>query len=83
MPCPEVKLADESSHVSEPDSVVDEVRESAVLREAFRSLDTVDIGPIYARRAAVMRSSPQFLRGAYRFAMRVAMKEITNGGRAQ
>ena len=53
--------------------------ERVQLREAFRSLDTVDIGPIHSRHTAVMRSPPQFLRGAYRSAMRVAMKEITNG----
>ena len=75
----EVELADESPFVSDPDPVVGEVRESAVFREAFRSLDTVDIGRICSRRATVMRSSPQFLRGAYRSAIRVAMKEISHG----
>ena len=40
----EVELVDESPLVSDPDPVVGEVRESAVFREAFRSLDTVDIG---------------------------------------
>ena len=34
------------------------------------------LGRIYSRRATVMRSSPQFLRG---LAIRVAMKEITHG----
>ena len=43
-----------------PDPAVGEV-ESAAFREAFRSLDTVHIGRIYSRRAAVMRSLPQFL----------------------
>ena len=79
MLCLKLKLADESPYVSDPHPVVGEVRESAAFREAFRSLGTVDIGRICSRRAAVMRSPPQFLRGAYRSAIRVAMKEIAYG----
>ena len=67
MLCLKLKLADESPYVSDPHPVVGEVRESAAFREAFRSLGTVDIGRICSRRAAVMRSPPQFFEGRLPF----------------
>ena len=67
------------SVMSEPEAPVEEVTISAAIREALRSLDTVDVGNIFRRRASVMRTPPKFLCGAFRSALRVALHEIVNG----
>ena len=60
---------------AEPDPVVEEASISPACRAALRWLDTVDLTAIFSRRAAVMRSVPQFLCGAFRAAMRLALQE--------
>ena len=44
-------------------------------RQVDSVLDAVDLHTIFAKRAAVMKAIPQFLRGSFRNAMRVAMDE--------
>ena len=77
-------LADGASTVSihsvveeeSPADVVHDIRgNSVVIREAFLSIDAVDLHTIFAKRAAVMKAIPRFLRGSFRNAMRVAMDE--------
>ena len=46
------------------------------VREAFRSLDMVDVGNILEQRAAVMKTVPTFLKGPFRNALKVALEEI-------
>ena len=58
---------------------VPEARMSRAISEGLVSLDTVDMGPLFSLRAVVMKSPPKFLRGAYRAAMRIALKEISAG----
>ena len=48
---------------------------SPEIRIAFEFLDTVDLTAIFSRRASVMNTVPNFLRGPFRNAMRVAMEE--------
>ena len=74
-----------SSHnVVEEESLADVVHDirgnsvainSVAIREAFLSFDAVDLHTIFAKRAAVMKAIPRFLRGSFRNAMRVAMDE--------
>ena len=77
-------LADGASTVSihsvveeeSPADVVHDIRVNSVaIREAFLSLDAVDLHTIFTMRAAVMKAIPRFLRGSFRNAMRVAMDE--------
>ena len=49
------------------------------LREAFRSLDGVDVGHLFLMRAVFMKSPPAFVKGAFRTGLRVALKEILQG----
>ena len=59
-----------------PVDVVQDIRgDSVEIREAFLSLDAVDLHTIFAKRAAVKKAIPRFLRGSFRNAMRVAMDE--------
>ena len=46
---------------------------------AFASLDDIDLKVIFSNRAAVMRSVPSFLQGAFRTTMRVALTELVKG----
>ena len=59
-----------------PPSVADvEAPEATMTRaisEGLVSLDTVDMGHLFAARAVVMKRPPKFLFGAYRAAMRIA-----------
>ena len=47
-----------------------------VLREAFRSLDEVDVCQIFRRRATVMKSVPWCIRGPFRSALNLMLQEI-------
>ena len=49
------------------------------IREGLASLDTVDMCHLFSMRAVVMKSPPKFLRGAYRSALRIALREICEG----
>ena len=44
-----------------------------VLREAFRSLDEVDVCQIFKRRATVMKSVPWCIRGLFRSALKLTL----------
>ena len=55
---------------------VEEVQVGPRLREAFRSLDGVDVGHLFSMRAVLMKSPPAFVKGAYRVGLRVALREI-------
>ena len=62
--------------VSEPELAVPEVRvTSQAIRDAVVALDAVDWSVVFSKRAAVMKTIPNFLRGSYRDAMRVAVEE--------
>ena len=77
--------------ISEPDLEGEVVEPTAVVEPmvfdsrpsqfhaAFASLDVVDLKEVFSNRAAVMRSVPSFLRGAFRTTMRVALTEIVKG----
>ena len=52
---------------------------AAVLREAFRSLDEVNLVDHFSRRPAVMKSVPKFLTGPFRNSLRVALDEAIVG----
>ena len=66
----------------EPEEVVvmEEIRAiPAGFRDAFRSMDEVDLGVIFWRRGVVMKSFPQCLKGPFRNAMKVVLEEIIAG----
>ena len=46
---------------------------------AFASLDLVDMREVFSCRASVMQTIPHFLRGAFRGAVRVALKAVLHG----
>ena len=46
------------------------------LREAFSTLDDVNVIPIFHQRAAVTKTVPRFLRGPFRNALKIAMEEV-------
>ena len=57
--------------------VMEEVPEAIMtlgIREGLASLDTVDMCHLFSMRAMVMKSPPKFLRGAYRSALRIALR---------
>ena len=58
---------------------VEEVQVGPRLREAFRSLDGVDVGHLFSMRAVLMKSPPAFVKGAYWAGLRVALREILQG----
>ena len=67
---------EEPTAPTEPELVVSELRDtSAVIRDAFRRLDDVDVEDIFRKRGFVMKSIPFCLRGLYRVALRVALTE--------
>ena len=72
---PEVEVDSESQFVSVPALAV---RPSARTQSRFIALDTVNVREIIAVRACVMKAPPAFL-GAYKSAMRLALKEIVSG----
>ena len=53
------------------------------IREAFRSLDEVDVAHLLKMRAVVMKSPPKFVHDAYCEAMRIALQEIVQGSEAR
>ena len=53
-----------------------------VLREAFRSLDEVDVCQIFRCRATVMKSVPKCIRGPFRSALKLMLQEIVAGHEA-
>ena len=48
----------------------------------FASLDEVDLAEVFEVGACVMKSIPKFMRGAYRWAMKVSLQEIQRGSAA-
>ena len=76
-----------STNPVEEDSSVDVVHDirgnNAAIREAFLSLDAVDLHTIFDKRASVMKSVPRFLRGSFRNAMRVAIDEALHENEAR
>ena len=48
----------------------------AVIREAFRSLDDVNLVRVFSQRAVVMHNIPRCIRGPFRNAMRMALEEM-------
>ena len=59
----------------------DRRRFTAAIREAFQSLDLVDLKSVFRNRASLMRSPPAFLKGMYKSAIRVALTEFQQAGR--
>ena len=47
-----------------------------VLREAWLTLDEIDVGRIFNQRAAVMKSVPHCLKGPFRTALKLAFEQI-------
>ena len=60
--------------VQDEDVVFGEIPQR-VLREAFASLDLVNVEEDFVTRACVMKSPPRFLQGAFRSALRIALSE--------
>ena len=66
---------------TETDPTVREPRVTSVeIRAALEDLDSVDLSAIFSRRACVMRTTPYFLRGPFRNALRLAMEEAIRPG---
>ena len=51
------------------------------IRDALLSMDEIDLVPIFKRRPCLMKSPPNFLKGPYRSAMRLALTEVEAGHR--
>ena len=69
------------SVLTEPDAEVRVPRVTSVeIRAAFEFLDTVDLRATFSRRACVMKTTPHFLRGPCRNALRLAMEEAVRAG---
>ena len=67
--------------LTEPDAEVRVPRVTSVeIRAAFEFLDTVDLKATFSRRACVMKTTPHFLRGPFRNALRLAMEEAVDAG---
>ena len=64
---------------TEPDPVVVVGGANPAIRAVLMWLDEVDLEAEFSRRAAVLKTVPQFLRGPYRSAMRLAMEEAHQG----
>ena len=61
---------EEPTAPTEPELAVPELRDtSAVIRDAFRRMDDVDVEDIFRKRGFVMKSIPFCLRGPYRVAL--------------
>ena len=67
---------------TEPEREATQVEVGPRIREAFRSLDEVDVAHLFKMRAALMKIPPNFVRGAYCAAMRIALQEIVEGSEA-
>ena len=77
-----VSESDFEVEVVEPTAVVEPMvfdSRPSQFHAAFASLDVVDLKELSSNRAAVMRSVPSFLRGAFRTTMRVALTELVKG----
>ena len=59
--------------------VHEEVHVNPACREAFVTLDTVDLCRMFRRRAHVMKTVPIFLKGAFTSALRMALSEVQAG----
>ena len=55
----------------------------AAFRDALRGLDQIDVVHFFSVRVVVMKNPPQFVRGAYNAAMRIALQEIEEGFQSQ
>ena len=67
--------------LAEPDAEVRVPRVTSVeIRAAFEFLDTVDLRATFSRRACAMKTTPHFLRGPFRNALRLAMEEAVRAG---
>ena len=72
----DVEMVDPGVSQDEADFNVNDHRMSPAIREALVSLDHVDLVHMISRRAILMKCPPQFLRGAYKSAMRLALTEF-------
>ena len=70
---------DETEMPSQPEVPPEEAARDARVQTALRALDEVDLEETFARRAALMKSVPAFLRGSLRAAFRVALEEAQRG----
>ena len=72
----EVSVDEEPEPPTAPDPEVVTTRGlTPAIRAALTELDGVDLPHEFTRRAAIMKTVPQFLRGPFRNALRVAMDE--------
>ena len=77
----EVSTDDIPVPLSEPDVDVRGAHAgSPEIRAAFVFLDTIDLRTTFARRASVMKSIPQWLKGPFRNALKMAMEEAIRPG---
>ena len=58
--------------------VLEEITLTPALRVALHSLNEVDVQHIFRDRAVVIKSLPRLIRGAYKSAMRMALKEAVD-----
>ena len=68
--------------VEEPDDVLYVPHATRATTAGFASLDEVDLAEVFEVGACVMKSIPKFMRGAYRWAMKVSLQEIQKGSAA-
>ena len=67
--------ADENPPTFEGENIAFRENSQGVMREAFESMDSVNVEEEFVTRACVMKTLPRFLQGAYRSAMRIALTE--------
>ena len=63
--------------------VIEDIAISPAIRTALRSLDEVDVQHLFRDRAVIMKSLPTLIRGAYKSAMRMALREAADRASAR
>ena len=78
----DAEVEDIGESVAPTEPVVVDCRVRPLVR-AFASLDTVNLEEVFSRRSHVVHSVPTVIRGAFRSALRCAMKEIVVGATSE
>ena len=63
--------------------VIQDITVNPAIRAALRSLDEVDVQHLFRDRAVVIKSLPSMIRGAYKSAMRMALREAADRASAR
>ena len=63
--------------------MIQDITVNPAIRAALRSLDEVDVQHLFRDRAVVIKSLPSLIRGAYKSAMRMALREAADRASAR